>query len=271
MPVLSRLVSMAPASRRLAASVLLCLPALGAFAQAPNSGASPATPTEPRSALSAVTAIAKDKWRHEQFRVRIRQGPVDLVFLGDSITDSWNRQGEAQWLRFAPLNPANLGISGDRTEHVLWRLQNGTVDGLSPRLVVLLIGTNNLKASLDERPEWCAEGVRAILEELRVRLPGARILLHAILPRDGPGDVTRARVEAVNRLLHRFADGRTIHFFDAASVFKFPDGRIRKDLMPDALHPNPLGYAAWYEVLRPEIDRLLALPAPPPPTSPPSR
>src|SRR5687768_6223587 len=117
---------------------LIVLTALGtavlSFAQAPK---------KPRTEADAVTPAIKDRHRHDMFLYRITQGDVGLLFLGDSITDGWPRSGEWSWLKFAPYKPANFGIGGDRTEHLLWRITNGELDGIKPKVTVLMIGTNN--------------------------------------------------------------------------------------------------------------------------------
>lgn len=212
----------------------------------------------PRTAETAVTPKKKDGNRHEAFLERIKQGDIDVLFVGDSITDGWSKRGERSWLKFADLKPADFGVSGDCTEHVLWRLQNGELDGIRPKLVVLLIGTNNLRPEVSEEPEWCAAGIRKILDEIRAKLPETKILLLAIFPRDTPGDVTRERIDKVNGIIASYADGKTIRFLDIGKIFLDEQGNIPVGLMGDKLHPNAFGYDKWYDAMRPEIDSMLS-------------
>jgi lysophospholipase L1-like esterase len=204
--------------------------------------------------------------RHEEFTGLARQGGVDVAFFGDSLTDYWRERGRASWDRyFAPLRAANFGISGDRTQQVLWRIDRGELDGIEPKVVVLLIGSNNLTPGLGENsltpkntPAETAAGVAAIVDVLRRRLPRCRILLHAILPRDNPADPIRHEVTETNVALARLADGTSVRFVDLGSRFLSPDGTISRDIMPDLLHLNTAGYALWADALHPPLTELLA-------------
>src|SRR5262249_29418296 len=132
-----------------------------------------ATQPKPREEESAWVQL------HQQFLERARAGKIDLLFLGDSITQGWG-QNEAWKKHYGPRNAANFGIGGDRTQHVLWRLDSGEIDGIAPKVVVLMIGTNNVGSN---KPEEIAEGVRAIVDKLRAKLPKSKILLLGIFPR----------------------------------------------------------------------------------------
>jgi len=112
-----------------------------------------------RKAEDAATAVAKDLERHAQFLERAKQGDIDLLFLGDSITDRWPRVGEESWVKLAPFKPADFGVEGDCTEHLLWRIEHGELDAISPKVVVVLIGSNNVFYFPDEKPEWTAAGI----------------------------------------------------------------------------------------------------------------
>ena len=150
----------------------------------------PATPVTRAAGQSAVEPVVKDPNRHTQFMEVVKKGDIDLVFLGDSITDGWRaNDGKAIWDKyFAPLKAANFGIGGDRTQHILWRLRNGEADGYQPKVVVLMIGTNNTGLERDGKtprnttPE-VIEGVTAVVRELRTKFPESRILFLAIFPR----------------------------------------------------------------------------------------
>lgn len=184
-----------------------------------------------------------------------------LVFIGDSITQGWEKEGAPVWDRYYRRHDAlALGFGGDRTENVLWRLQHGEVDGIDPKLAVLMFGTNNTGHRQDI-PALTVQGIQRNIEELRRRLPNTRILLLAIFPRDEAPDGALRRLNAqVNALLPSLADQRNVFFLDINQAFLQPDGRLSKDVMPDLLHPNEQGYAIWARAMQPELERLMALP-----------
>jgi len=192
--------------------------------------------------------------------VREARSP-QLVFIGDSITQGWEKEGAPVWqTHYAKFDALDLGFGGDRTENVLWRLQNGAVDGLDPKVAVLMIGTNNTGLRGDF-PASTVAGIRRNLDELRQRLPRTRILLVAIFPRDAtPESALRRTNEAINAQLPALADGNRVVFLDVNRAFLTPDGTLSKTIMPDLLHPNEAGYAIWAKAMQPELDRLMALP-----------
>ncbi|MDT7838357.1 GDSL-type esterase/lipase family protein [Aquabacterium sp. OR-4] len=202
--------------------------------------------------------------RHQQKLAEARamlaagRGP-QLVMIGDSITQSWEDTGRGPWNRhLAPLGALNLGFGGDKTENVLWRLQNGALDGLNPRVVTLLIGTNNTGDRMDHAAATAA-GVARVLQEIRQRLPAARVLLLAILPREArPDAAMRQRNEQINALIERLADGRQVHFLNVNSALTNPDGTLSTELLPDLLHLSERGYALWAERLLPVLRTLMA-------------
>jgi lysophospholipase L1-like esterase len=189
---------------------------------------------------------------------RGRRLEADLVFVGDSISLHWEDAGSAVWKRYYGERRAiNLGISGEQTGHLLWRIEQGHLDALRPRLVVLLIGTNNIEYA-GHGPQEIAEGVRAILQALRARGIDAPILLLGLFPRGRErDDAFRLNSEATNRLLADLADGRTVHFRDIGAVFTQPDGTIDPNLMPDHLHLSAQGYALWAEAIESDVARHL--------------
>ena len=183
------------------------------------------------------------------------------MFLGDSITQGWKEDGDkgkAVFEReFAPLKALNLGIGGDRTNQLLYRVDNGQLDGLDPSLVVLNIGVNNLWAG-DLPPERIADGVTLVIARIQARLPRAKILNVGILPTQETADnPTRMRATAVNAILARRADGRRVVFADLSKPFLDAEGRLSKDLMPDLLHPNARGYEVYAAVLAPKVRAML--------------
>ncbi len=221
----------------------------------------------------AVNPVPRDdNWmkRHESFNEKSKKGDVDLVFLGDSITQGWEGKGKAVWDKnFAPLGAVNFGIGGDRTEHVLWRLDNGNYDGLKARLTVLMIGTNNTghqgrpQKELNGAIYHCnaaqtAEGVTAIVKKLQEKQPQMKILLLAVFPRGATAaDALRKQNEETNALISKLADGKTVHFMDIGKIFLQPEGTLPKDIMPDLLHLNEAGYDKWAEAIKPKVAELL--------------
>jgi lysophospholipase L1-like esterase len=217
-----------------------------------------AVPTEPRTPESALTPVEKS--RHSDFMRQIKAGHGDFnfVLIGDSITDGWPRGGKDSYLRFAPWKPLDLGVSGETTEEVLWRLLNGELDGIHPKVVMLMIGTNNLGHYGDEKPEWVVAGIKKILETIRAKQPQAKILLLAIFPRAaGPQDAIRKKVDEVNKLLPPLADGSNILFMDIGPKFLDAHGNLPKEVMPDLLHPNAKGYQIWIDAVGPKLEELM--------------
>jgi lysophospholipase L1-like esterase len=228
-------------------------------------------PTDPAllnpATNSAIRAEPRDaNWvkRHEGFVAIAQKGGVDVLFLGDSITDFWRNRGQAIWEKeYAPLHAANFGISGDRTQHVLWRMAHGELDGLAPKVVVLLIGTNNTGVENNGAPRNTnAEvivGVTQIVSMLRTKLPSAKILLLAIFPRaDSKGPPAGAPdIKAINAALAKLDDGRAIRFLDFGAKFLAADGKLSKELFPDLLHPNAAGYAIWADAIRAPLAEML--------------
>lgn len=209
------------------------------------------------------TAKWAEKWwmpRHEQKLKELKEmEKVDLLFIGDSITHGFESGGKAVWDKFyAPRKAFNIGYSGDRTEHVIWRLQNGEVEGISPKLAVIMIGTNNTGHRKDP-PKHTAAGIQKIIEELQARLGNTKILLLGIFPRDEkPDGQYRVINDGVNRLIKGYAsEEKGIYFLDISNRFLDKDGKLGKSIMPDLLHPNAKGYAIWAEAIEPTVEKLM--------------
>jgi beta-glucosidase len=209
---------------------------------------------------------AIDWWlpRHEQKLEEKRKllaagTPPEIVFIGDSITQGWENDGRQVWTQhYATHHALALGFGGDRTENVLWRLQHGEIDGISPKVAVLMIGTNNT-GSRGENPDITAAGIKRLLDDIHQRLPKTKVLLLAIFPRaEKPDDYLRGINERVNKIIAGFADGRTVHFLDIRDALLNTDGTLGKDVMPDLLHPNEKGYAIWQRAMEPTLQKLLA-------------
>jgi len=227
----------------------------------------PAAPAEKKAddpfEVPANTAIAPEPrpgaWvrRHEAFLEQAKKGDVDLLFLGDSITAGWAAGAAPIWSRYyAPRKAANFGIGGDRTQHVLWRLENGEVDGIRPRVVVLMIGTNNLGRNTEAE---AAEGVKAVVARLREKLPEAKVLLLGVLPRGLNRDKSQVstspdpRVARINRRLAGLADGKSVKYLDIGVDFLDDSGQIPGAIMPDYLHLARKGYQAWADAIEPAL------------------
>ena len=201
--------------------------------------------------------------RHDELNRRSRSTDAAVIFVGDSLTEGWEDAGREVWDRYlAPRRAMNLGVAGDGTQHVLWRLQNGNLDGFSanaktgPRLAVVLVGTNNVSGD-QYTAEEIAAGMIAVIKEIRSRLPRTRILLLGILPRDREPNAQRARIAEANRLASPIADGRMVHFLDMGAAFLQPDGTISSDIMPDFLHLSARGYAVWAETMEAQLAALI--------------
>jgi lysophospholipase L1-like esterase len=206
--------------------------------------------------------------KHEAILARAKSGPVGLLFLGDSITERWRIAPHIWETYYGKYQPANFGIGGDRTSHVIWRIEHGELDGIAPKVAVLMLGTNN---SLDYNAEQIAAADRKIVSMIRARLPDTKILVLGIFPR-GPRDregnpITQAHIDeaarrmqtidAVNRDLATLDDGKTIRFLNINEVFLGQDGRIPRAIMPDQLHPGAAGYQLWADAMQPLLESML--------------
>jgi lysophospholipase L1-like esterase len=215
------------------------------------------------SAHSAVQASPRlDRgWsdRHELLNGRAAESGenAQVIFIGDSITQGWEGEGKDVWAKYyAPRNAVNLGIGGDRTQHVLWRLDNGNIKGLKPKVAVLMIGTNNSNGE-DNTPDQIVEGVTAIVAKLREKLPGTKILLHAIFPRSENYSAQRGKLAMINQVLRRLADEENVFWMDFSHRFLDADGTIPRNLMPDYLHLSPTAYRIWAESIEPMLSAIV--------------
>jgi len=202
---------------------------------------------------ASVVPAPKDLPRHEQNLKRIAEGPIGAVFFGDSITDGWHGAADVWKRAFGQYEPANFGISGDRTQHVLWRMLNGELDGYHPKVIVLMIGTNNMGDAADD----IVQGVQAIVQTARQKQPQAKILLLAIFPRQHEPGELRHKVQQVNDKLEKLADGENVRFLDIASHFISEDGTISSEIMPDYLHLSHKGYEIWAEAMGPVLAEMM--------------
>ena len=202
--------------------------------------------------------------RHEALVVEAKKGGVDILFLGDSITDGWHwdKGGVNVWKKcYAPRHAANFGIGWDRIQNVLWRIEHGELEGLDPKVIVLLIGTNNAGYEDNGKPRnttpEIVEGIGTIVHVLRAKLPKSKILLLGLFPRGQKDDPIRDQVKAINRQIAKLDDGRMIAFLDIGQKFLEPDGTLSREIMPDLLHPSEKGYQIWADAMEGTLDKLL--------------
>jgi lysophospholipase L1-like esterase len=217
---------------------------------------SPSPSPAPRAGpwIAAPRPWKKEEWlvEHARFVGQGEAGNVDVLFLGDSIAAFFPKTAPDTWNgEIASLGTVlDFGISGDRTQFVLWRVQHGELDRTNARVVVLLIGTNNLASAT---PQNVARGIAAILRTIQAKLPNTVVVLNALLPRGPPNDRLRGNEAIVNALIAPLADGVHVRWVDAGGAFLYPDGTIAPALMPDKLHPSAAGYEVWATALRPVL------------------
>lgn len=227
---------------------------------------SPATAqTCPDDALALTPATLQEEWavewwmpRHEAKLEEEGREDAKLLFIGDSITHGWEDSGKTVWDEYyASYGAYNIGYSGDRTENVLWRLQNGEVDGIDPELAIIMIGTNNTGHRQDPA-ECTARGIEMILNELKNRLPETEVLLLAIFPREAaPDGELRQLNNQINERIARFAERERVHYLNINETFLDENGMLSEEIMPDLLHPEEYGYQLWAEAMHPKIEQLL--------------
>jgi lysophospholipase L1-like esterase len=178
--------------------------------------------------------------------------------VGDSITDLWRQEqrGKPEWDKtWAPLKAANFGISGDTTQGVLWRMQNGELDGFKAKLIVLMLGTNNLRRN---EIADIAKGDAAIVAEFRKRQPQAKVLILGVFPRGAAADNEyRPMIKELNTHLAKLADNKSVFYLDIGQKFLTPDGTLSTDIMPDGLHPNLKGYGIWAAATEARVKELM--------------
>jgi len=200
---------------------------------------------------------------HAEFLERGEKGPVGVLFLGDSITAGWNSVPKLWEASYGKYQPANFGIGGDRTEHVIWRIEQGELDKISPKVVVVMIGTNNTG---DNAAVEIAAGNRKIVALIQEALPETKILLLAVFPRGprangnaqaDPWEQKMAKITAINADLAQIDDGDRVRFLDIGDSFRGADGALPKDIMPDQLHLSAAGYQIWVDAMAPLLTQMM--------------
>ena len=221
----------------------------------------------PNSAL--IPRLAPQYLRKHTNNLEVaRQGNIDVLFMGDSITDFWRNSGGRAGTNgviasagkavfdkyFGSMKVANFGIAGDTTQGVLWRLQNGEGQGIKPKAIMLMIGTNN--GGANSAPE-IAIGVADVVFEMRKDFPDAKILLLAIFPRDAAISPARLKIQEINRIISALHDNQHVFFMDIGPKFLAEDGSIPADIMADRLHPTSKGYTIWAEAVHDTLVNLM--------------
>lgn len=227
--------------------------------------AQPAAPAVEAAAPKSTTPAErfKEDWWKNRWEAKVtatkEARDADLVFLGDSITQGWEGGGKKTWEEhFAKYKPLNLGFSGDRTEHLLWRLKNDeeNLKKLKPKVAVILIGTNNTGHEMRPAADTTA-GIKAVLDELHAVWPKTKLLVLAVFPRGADAnDKMRKLNDEINVEVAKLADNKTIFVQDIASSFMAADGTLPKEVMPDKLHLSGQGYELWARAIEPKLKEL---------------
>jgi lysophospholipase L1-like esterase len=227
----------------------------------------------------APRADANSKTAHEQLLAKAKAGRIDVYFAGDSITRRWGATDYPQFLEnwtknFYGWNAANFGWGGDSVQNVLWRLQNGELDGVNPKVIVVMAGTNNLGGrGGDAKISEVTEGLKAVLATCKEKAPKATVILMGITPRnDSPAHNTT--INSINANLAKFADGKQVLYLNINDKLANKDGKLLDGMSPDRLHLTAKAYQVWADALKPIFTELLGPPAEkdlaPPPTGDPS-
>jgi len=232
-----------------------------AFRLLPSIGLVLGVPVGVAAQNTALVPTPFQEERHEGFVEEARRGGIDCLLMGDSITDWWRRAGlEVYEANFAPLRCANFGIAGDRTQGVLWRMENGELEGYSPKLMMLMIGTNNLggRRSTPNTPAEIAMGIATIVAKFRTTFPDAKVLLLGVFPRGAePTGEYREPIRRINELIANLDDGEHVRFLDIGERFLEPDGSISTEVMGDGLHPTARGYQIWADAVMPTFREMM--------------
>ncbi len=238
---------------------------------APTASSPPVSsaPTASRPPVSTEPTARTGEWaaawmeRHEELNRRLEAGAVDVAFIGDSIThfwepsQFWEDHGQSVWEEyFGDFKAVNLGVSGDQTGHLLWRVENSDWAAAAPKVAVIMIGTNNLSSA--HTPAEIAAGNEIVVKRLRELSPTTRILLLGVFPREErPGEL-RAVLKETNRLLAQRPWGEMVEFMDLWDDFLDQEGRISPQVMPDFLHLGAEGYVIWAQAVDDKLDEMLA-------------
>lgn len=220
-----------------------------------------ATPEPPKN--TAIVPVPRTDWATNRQalvlqRAKAAPGDYDIEFIGDSITEGWEGAGKHVWQAFyGKRKVINMGVGGDRTQHVLWRFENGQLDGIKAKVAVVMIGTNNSN-NKDNTEAEILEGVTAIIQQIRTRQPDTKIILLGIFPRGHTFSTQRGKILQVNEALAKLDDGKNIFYVDFGPQLIENDGSISPSMMKDYLHPGEAGYKVWANAIEPKLKELLA-------------
>lgn len=223
----------------------------------PAEGKHAANTANPKFEKDGTTIQKGFEARHNKFNERIKQGNVDLVFIGDSITQGWEGAGKEVWAKnYASRNAVNLGIGGDRTQHVIWRLQNGNLDGVEPKVAVVMIGTNNSNGK-DHTGQEIGEGIVEVVKTIQKKSPKTKVLILGIFPRGEKPNPQREKNAEASAVAAKLAEDKQVFYLDIGPKFLTEDGTLSKEIMPDLLHLSPKGYQIWADAIEPKLKELL--------------
>jgi lysophospholipase L1-like esterase len=237
--------------RAFAAGVVLALGLTACYADEPKEN-------------PAAKPLNRDIDRHKQFLKVVAKGEGDVIFLGDSITHGWEGQKKTWDAAFGEFKPVNLGIGGDQTGHVLWRITEGKeIEPLKPKLAVIMIGTNNTGGHTAEQ---IAGGVKAIVLELEKQKPDIKVLVLGVFPRGGgigkddpvcPAEKLNPKIKAINDIISKLADDKKVFYKDIGGKFLNANGGLERKIMPDLLHLSAEGYKIWADAIKDDIAKLV--------------
>ena len=184
--------------------------------------------------------------------VKSQAEKLEVLFIGDSITSGWRDTGKAIWEKeFVPRHAVSIGIAGSQTQHILWQIENGAIEGIKPRFAVLMIGVNNVTARPPHSAPEIARGITAIVGRLRAKLPNTQVLLLGTFPKDKvPNTPDRRKIQESNALIAKLDDGKWIHFLDISSQLLDKDGNLNAEVSADGVHLTIIGYQIWAEAIR---------------------
>jgi len=244
---------------------IVFISALAAFARL-NASAQTAAAPEGHQNLAIIPISRMGEITNRQSfvveRAKSAPGNYDVEFIGDSITELWETTGSNVWKNLGDqYTIINMGVSGDCTEHVLWRFGQGQLHGIKAKVAVIMIGTNNSRKDqhgVDVNTDSdILAGISAVVNQIRVRQPDTKILLLGIFPRGQTFNPQRGRLLQINQALARLDDSEHILYLDFGSQYIGNDGSISQNIMPDYLHPNEAGYKIWADAIRPKLKELL--------------
>lgn len=239
-------------------AMMATMTAVGSAQESPKDSAA-ASVSATSVALTPAERLGEGWWkdRHEGNVNRMNEGNIDLLVIGDSITHGWDNRKELWTKTYGPYKPINMGFSGDRTEHVLWRLEHLPLDKIQPKAATIMIGTNNIGHN-QSSPKETAAGIKAIVARLKKQYPDIKVLILAVFPRDEKPDGNRRKqVAEINSYLPKlFENDKNVTILDVGPKFLAEDGTLPKEIMPDSLHPNAAGYQIWSDAMIPALEQL---------------